>query len=58
MNIYAFTNIEYGIGGADFTKGRMGELGVGYKLIIKQSFGLNFKLEYSLKQIITEIKDF
>lgn len=57
-NIYAFTNLGYGIGGGDFTKGGMCEIGVGYKLIIKQSFGLNFKLGYNLKQINTEVKDF
>lgn len=57
-NIYAFTNIGYGIGGADFTKGGMCDLGIGYKLIIKQSFGLNLKLGYNLKQINSEVKDF
>lgn len=57
-NIYAFTNLGYGVGGGDFTKGKMGEIGVGYKLIIKQSFGLNFKVGYNQKQINTEVKDF
>jgi Uncharacterized conserved protein len=57
-NIYAFTNIGYGIGGGDFTKGKMCDLGIGYKLIIKQSFGLNFKLGYNLKSINSEVKDF
>ncbi|NDV57705.1 hypothetical protein [Bacteroides sp. 519] len=57
-NIYVFTNVGYGVGGADFTKGAMLDAGVGYKLILKESFGINLRLGYNLKQIDTKVKDF
>ena len=46
---YIYTNLGYAIGGSDFTKGMLFDLGLGYKLMLKRHFGFNFQLGYNLK---------
>lgn len=48
--LYTFTDLGYAIKNGDFTKGFMGNLGIGYTYMLAKHFGLNFQIAYNLKR--------
>lgn len=47
--LYAFTDLGYAVKSGDFTKGFLGNLGIGYTYMFAKHFGLNFQIAYNLK---------
>lgn len=53
---YTYTNLGYAIDkSSTFTKGMLFDLGIGYRKMFRQHFGLNFQIGYNLKQFRDEV---